>query len=118
MFEHDSKRADLPNLVARNKKCYNWGILGDWTVRLRYHCGLRILNLKKSELQSYAIHPNSAWIGEWNYTSIMNRIKDIGDFNGDGEDDILITSSWGITILMHNRITWKEIMARPKGVVW
>ena len=64
-FEEESKDASLPGLVADNKRCYTWSVLGDWTVRLRYSNGLGIVGLSGGVLTDHAVHPDNAWIGGW-----------------------------------------------------
>jgi len=102
-------------MVADNKRCYSWSLLGDWTVRLRYANGLGIITLADSELTDYAIHANNAWIGGWNYSSNLNEIEGIGDFNGDSKADIIFSSSWGIGIVHHDGTLWKTLLVEPKG---
>jgi len=113
-YEEEAKDATLVPQVADNKRSYTWSILGDWTVRLRYSNGLGILQSNNSKLKDYAIHANNAWIGGWNYSSNLNKIEGTGDFNGDGRDDVLISSSWGIGILSHNGTSWEALVVKPK----
>lgn len=39
------------------------------------------------------------WIGTWHYDSSNNTVEGVGDFNGDGRDDFVIRSPWGIGIV-------------------
>jgi ribosome modulation factor len=47
--------------------------------------------------------PKDTWFGGWRYNASVNtgtdKIQAVADFNGDGRDDILISSSWGLGIL-------------------
>ncbi|MBF0297882.1 MAG: VCBS repeat-containing protein [Oligoflexia bacterium] len=83
----------------------NWGI------------GLLSLN-SEGVLTSIVAKPRDTWFGEWRYDATINsgrdQIKEIADFDGDGRDEILITSSWGIGILKLQGNTFVSIMAKPK----
>jgi len=113
-FERESKNRELAKNVSSNKRTYNWSILGDWTLRVKYDNGLGMLKFTGNDLKDYAIHANEAWFGGWNFDSKVNKIEGKGDFNGDGIDDILITSSWGIGVLTRKGNQWESIAVKPK----
>ncbi|MCU0914288.1 MAG: VCBS repeat-containing protein [Planctomycetes bacterium] len=114
-FDEEAKDPALATMVADNKRCYTWSILGDWTVRLRYRNGLGLLGLDGARLADQAIHPNEAWIGGWDFSSVLNAVRGIGDFDGDGRDDIILTSTWGLGIVGHDGTVWKALVAKPAG---
>lgn len=113
-FEEESKDTSLPALVADNKRCYTWSVLGDWTVRLRYSNGLGIVGLSDGVLTDHGVHPDNAWIGGWDYSSTLNEVEATGDFNGDDKPDIALTSSWGMGLVSHDGAAWQSIAIHPK----
>jgi FG-GAP-like repeat len=48
-------------------------------------------------------------------TEIGSLVKRVGDFDGDGVDEILVSSPWGIAILKKIRKTLTPIMMKPNG---
>ncbi len=117
-FDEEAKDPALPALVADNKRCYTWSIIGDWTVRLRPRNGLGILGLSGTKLTDQAIHPDEAWIGGWNFSASINSVKGIGDFNGDGTADIILSSAWGLGIVSHDGTSWKALVVKPTGTAF
>ena len=113
-FEKESNDASLANDVAGNKRTYNWSILGDWTLRIKYENGLGILKLKENNLNDQSIQANEAWIGSWNFDSKTNKIEGKGDFDGDGIDDILISSKWGIGVLAKKGNQFESLLVKPQ----
>ena len=87
----------------------------DWTLRLRSENGFGLLELA-SGLTSREIHPNRAWIDGWNYESAVNRFRGVGDIDGDGRDEMVITSDWGIGILKHDGHHFRALMAAPRAM--
>jgi len=59
-----------------------------------------------------------ALVGEWRL-SIHDKIIAKGDFNGDGVEDIVVTSEWGIGILSRLRLgltrEWTSLLVKPNG---
>ncbi|MEO0898223.1 MAG: VCBS repeat-containing protein [Bacteroidota bacterium] len=76
--------------------------------------GVGILELRGSNLYSIMAKKNGSRFGGWNFQSRDNRFEDIGDFNGDGKDDIIITSNWGIGILTYTSANLNALMLKPK----
>lgn len=103
----------LTTYNIQRKRAYFWSINGDWTLRLRNRNGLGILSLGGS-LRSAEVHPNRAWIDGWNYDAALNRIRGIGDLDGDGVDEFIVTSDWGIGILKYNGSHFRAIMTAPR----
>ena len=48
-------------------------------------------------------------------TEVGPLVKRVGDFDGDGIDEILVSSPWGIGILKKSRTTMTPLMMKPNG---
>jgi hypothetical protein len=59
--------------------------------------------------------PNGTRFGGWLLNTADNRIGPVGDFNGDGVPEILISSPWGIGILKLTGNTFTVLMMAPNG---
>jgi hypothetical protein len=66
-------------------------IISDW--------GIGILGAIGNTFNSLMLAPNGTRFGGWLYNSRQNNIHPLGDYDGDGCQEILITSDWGIGIL-------------------
>lgn len=61
--------------------------------------GIAVLKQSGSALTQVMIAPNGTRFGGWLLNTADNRFDMVGDFNGDGRVEILVTSPWGIGIL-------------------
>jgi hypothetical protein len=61
---------------------------------------LGVLGLE-TQLTSRAVHPRQTWIDGWNFSPAGQYIRGSGDMDGDGRDEFVITSDWGIGLLEH-----------------
>ena len=75
--------------------------------------GIGILTYDGASLTSLMLAPTGTWFGGWHYNSVGDHIVAIADFNGDGKDDILITSAWGIGILTWDGTSLSSLMLAP-----
>jgi hypothetical protein len=50
----------------------------------------------------------------WNFDAAFNRIRGIGDVDGDGIDEFVVTSEWGIGILKYNGTHFRALMTAPR----
>jgi hypothetical protein len=75
--------------------------------------GVGILSLQSSA--EIFMAPNGTRFGGWLFNSGDNRIRLIADFDGDGRDEILITSPWGIGILKLSGSTLTSVAMHPNG---
>ena len=66
-------------------------ITSDWRIG--------ILKQQENTFQSPALMPSGSWFGGWHYDSSNNRIAGVGDFDGDGREEFVVTSPWGIGLL-------------------
>ena len=81
-------------------------ITSDW--------GIGILKQQGNTFDSPVIHPAGTRFGGWLY-SVNDRISGVGDFDGDGKVEILITSDWGIGILKQQENTFQSPALMPSG---
>jgi hypothetical protein len=58
-------------------------------------------------------HPNDTFFGGWRYDSSDNRIAGLGDVDGDGKVEVLITSDWGIGVLKQRENTFDSLVCCP-----
>ena len=112
-FNAQAADAGLTTWNVQRKRAYFWSLNGDWTLRLRNRNGYGLLGLD-AQLSSVAVHPNQAWIDNWNYDARTNPIRGIGDFDGDGVDELIVTSDWGIGILRHDGVSFRTLMQAPR----
>jgi hypothetical protein len=75
--------------------------------------GIGILTYDCSSLTSLMLAPNETWFGGWRFQSGANRIVGTGDINGDGQQDIVITSLWGMGILTYDGSSLTSLMSAP-----
>jgi hypothetical protein len=113
-YEHQSNDASVATDYAQNKRAYNWSINGDWSVRLRNKNGLGILQLATNSIVANHVHPDKAWIDGWNFDRGLNTLKCIGDIDGDGVDEFVIQSEWGLGILKHDGYRWRQLLVAPR----
>ena len=77
--------------------------------------GIGILELSGNILSALVVKPNGTEFGGWNFQSADNHIKGIGDFNGDGNDDLVISSDWGLGILTKSGNSLTDLDMKPYG---
>ncbi len=83
--------------------------------------GLGILGFDRSRgpraLVDKAILPEGEWVGSWHYgTENVPWVP--GDFDGDGRDDLLLLSDWGLGLLSHDDAGWHELASAAKGTTF
>lgn len=57
-----------------------------------------IQSAQSGKLEDLLMFPVGTHLGEWNYGT-NDRVGGVGDFNGDGQDDIILQSDWGLGIV-------------------
>lgn len=113
-YEAQSNDGGVANDYAQNKRAYNWSLNGDGSVRLRNKNGMGILRLSGNTIVADHVHPDRAWIDGWNFDRAMNTLRSIGDIDGDGVDEFVITSEWGLGILKHDGSRWRQLLVSPR----
>jgi hypothetical protein len=77
--------------------------------------GVGVLTLSGSTFSALMSKPSGTRFGGWNFNSRDNVIRGVGDFNGDGKDDLILTSPWGVGILTLSGSTFNALMMKPNG---
>ncbi|MEP0873265.1 FG-GAP-like repeat-containing protein [Trichocoleus desertorum AS-A10] len=77
--------------------------------------GLSIFKLSGNTMTVSAIAANGTRFGDWLLNTADNRFSPVGDVDGDGRDEILVTSPWGIGILKLSGNTLTAVMMAPNG---
>jgi hypothetical protein len=74
---------------------------------------IAILTYAGGSLIPLMVASGDTWFGNWHYNTTKDHIVAIADFDGDGNDDILITSDWGIGILTYDGKSLTSLMVAP-----
>jgi hypothetical protein len=77
--------------------------------------GIGILQYDNGTFRVLKMAPNGTRFGGWLLNTADNRFGPVGDFDGDGRDEIIVTSPWGIGML---KLVGSEItvpMMKPNG---
>lgn len=77
--------------------------------------GIGILNLVEGTLSPLTMSPNGTRFGGWLLNTFDNRIWAGADFDGDGRDELLISSPWGIGVLAWTGTALTSLMLKPNG---
>ncbi|HYW50696.1 MAG TPA: FG-GAP-like repeat-containing protein, partial [Gemmatimonadaceae bacterium] len=77
--------------------------------------GVGILKLSGATFTSPLMAANGTRFGGWLLNTADNRFDHVGDFDGDGRAEILVTSPWGLGILEFNGVTMALQMMAPNG---
>lgn len=77
--------------------------------------GIGILRLNGSTLTPLVLAPNGTLFGGWRLHTPGDRFGFYGDFGGNGTEDILVRSPWGMGILAFNGTTLTSPVMAPNG---
>ncbi|WP_207550265.1 MULTISPECIES: FG-GAP repeat domain-containing protein [Parafrankia] len=77
--------------------------------------GLGVLELNGSTLNSLMLAPNGTRFGGWLLNTADNYVDMVVDVDGDGSDEIIVTSPWGIGVLELNGPSLNSLMLAPNG---
>ena len=77
--------------------------------------GLGMLKYAHNGITSLMLKPNGTRLGEWLLNTRENIFTLVGDFDGDGQTEILVTSPWGIGILKFKNDTLISIATAAKN---
>jgi hypothetical protein len=77
--------------------------------------GIGTLKYAAGAITSQAMAPNGSRFGGWLLNTADNRFPVMGDFDGDGRSEILVTSPWGIGVLNVSGSDYTASMLKPNG---
>ena len=77
--------------------------------------GLGLMKLSGNTLNPLMMAPNGTRFGGWLFNSFDNRLQAAADLDGDGRDELLITSPWGIGVLAWSDTALGCPMLQPNG---
>jgi hypothetical protein len=77
--------------------------------------GVGVFSLAGTTFDVPLIRPNGTRFGGWLLNTADNRFGPVGDFDGDGCDEVLISSPWGIGLLKLNGTTFDAVVIKPNG---
>ncbi len=77
--------------------------------------GLGLMKVTGSGLTPLMMAPNGTRFGGWLLNTLDNRLQAAADLDGDGRDELLITSPWGIGTLAWNGSALVSLMLQPNG---
>lgn len=77
--------------------------------------GIGILQLRGATFSNPVIKRNDTRFGGWLLNTGDNRFGPVGDFDGDGRQEILVTSPWGIGILKMSGSTFSNPLIKRNG---
>jgi hypothetical protein len=77
--------------------------------------GIGVFRFSGSTFTNPLIKPNGTRFGGWLLNTGDNRFGPVGDFDGDGRQEILVTSPWGIGILKVHGSTFRNPLIKRNG---
>lgn len=77
--------------------------------------GLALLELSEGAPAAVLVAQNGARFGGWLLGTTVNQFGPAADYDGDGADEVLIISPWGIGILKLSGGVLSAIMLQPNG---
>jgi subtilase family protein/VCBS repeat protein len=77
--------------------------------------GIGVLEQSGSTMAAPMMQPNGTRFGGWLLNTADNTFGPVGDFDGDGRAEILVTSPWGIGVLKLAGNTFSVPMMAPNG---
>jgi len=89
-------------------------------ILVRSPWGIGLLKLTNNPGPAYTFGPlvmarNGTRFGGWLLNTTDNQFGPVGDFNGDGRDELLISSPWGLGMLKLSGSTFDAVMMAPNG---
>lgn len=77
--------------------------------------GVGIFDLVGTTFTVPLIRPNGTRFDGWLLNTADNRFGPVGDFDGDGADEMVISSPWGIGLLKLRGSTFDAVVIKPNG---
>ncbi len=77
--------------------------------------GIGVLRLSGDTYRANMLQPNGTRFGGWLLNTEDNRFGPAGDFDGDGRDEFIVTSPWGIAVFDFTGSTFNVPVMAPNG---
>ncbi|HZK05011.1 MAG TPA: S8 family serine peptidase [Actinomycetaceae bacterium] len=77
--------------------------------------GIGVLKTSGNSYTALMLKPNGTRFGGWLLNTADNEFGPVGDFDGDGRDEILIRSPWGIALLKLSGSTFITVVMAANG---
>jgi acyl-CoA hydrolase len=77
--------------------------------------GVGVWKLAGSTMTAPVMAPNGTRFGGWLLNTADNDFGPVGDFDGDGHPEILVSSPWGISVWKMSGGTFSLLMMAPNG---
>ena len=77
--------------------------------------GIGVLHLAGNTYRANMLHPNGTRFGGWRLNTEDNRFGPVGDFDGDGKDEVMVSSPWGIGVFNIDGGTISTPALKPNG---
>ncbi|SHE78920.1 Repeat domain-containing protein [Bacteroides luti] len=71
--------------------------------------GIGLLKYANNDFSSLMLSPNGSRFGDWLLNTADNYFTLVGDFDGDKQTEIIVTSPWGLGVLKFNGSTLNSI---------
>lgn len=89
-------------------------------ILVRSPWGIGVLKLTNTPGPAYTFQPvmmapNGTRFGGWLLNTTDNQFGPVGDFDGDGRDEFMISSPWGLGMLKLSGSTLTAVMMSPNG---
>jgi hypothetical protein len=136
VFRYQNNTWEEVTIVEKDDLCGGWKynssenegtdkILGFWnlvdpnrkSLLLKSDWGIGILQLEGNELNSIVAKPNGTTFGLWVYDSRKDAIRVIGDLDGDGIDELIVTNDICMGILKVQQDTLTCSLLIPNGTM-
>lgn len=83
---------------------------------IRSGWGLGLLTRSEGTLGRLTMHQGGQWIGGWNFSAASDIVEPAGDLDGDGKDELLFRSGWGLAVVRLDAGGALHLVdARPNG---
>jgi Subtilase family/FG-GAP-like repeat len=130
MFELSGTTLTVPMMAQNGTRFGGWllntddnvfGPVGDFDgdgraeILVTSPWGIGVMKLSGTTLTMSMMAPNGTRFGGWLLNTADNTFGPVGDFDGDGHAEILVTSPWGVGILKLSGGTFSVPMMQPNG---
>ena len=82
---------------------------------VRNEGGIGVVGFDNGQLHSQLVASNGTHFGGWNLNTADNRIALALDVDGDGKDEVIVTSPWGLGILRLGAASGDALTLAPNG---